>query len=87
MTGLPTTQQRRAKHAWETVRAATTWKHLNWDDFDGEVKRLGPRIVTAGLGPAIAFAEAKKGGELIKALSAWVLHQGDAKVQTADLQR
>ncbi len=91
MTALPaapkkpaTTQQKRAKHAWDTVAKAPR-DAKGWDDFDGHVKRLGPRIITAGLGPAIAFAKAKGGEALVAALGDWVLHKGDAKVPGKDL--
>jgi hypothetical protein len=61
MTGLPTTQQERAKHAWDTVtEARKKFAGAAWDEFDGHVKRLGPRIVIAGLGPAVAFVAAKE---------------------------
>lgn len=90
MTGQPTTQQKRAKHAWETVTAARE-KFLGaaWDDFDGHVKRLGPRIVIAGLGPAIAFIAAKEGADhpLLTRLSGWLLRNADARDTNRNLQQ
>jgi CRISPR/Cas system CMR-associated protein Cmr5 small subunit len=77
-----TTQQKRAKHAWETVRQAK-----DWEDFDRLARRLGPRIITAGLGPAIAFTAAKEGEALVAALSDWVLRRGDVMAPKEDLQQ
>ncbi len=90
MRGMPTTQQLRAKDAWDTATASR--KALNktdWDSFDGHVKRLGPRIATAGLGPALAFLAAKEGSDyrLLNRLTAWVLHKNDPKIGAADLQQ
>jgi CRISPR/Cas system CMR-associated protein Cmr5 small subunit len=79
-----TLQQQRAKHAWETVR---TVSDAGWADFEGHTKRLGPRIVTAGLGPALAFAAARDGKPLVDKLSDWVLHKGVTPKRVADLQQ
>lgn len=91
MTGLPaTTQQKRAKRAWETMtKAREEWRGEKWDRFDGHVKRLGPRIVTAGLGPAVAFVAAKEGSDylLLKHLSEWLLRNVDTKDTNRDLQQ
>jgi CRISPR-associated protein Cmr5 len=90
MSGMPTTQQRRAKDAWETATTArATLNGPDWEEFDGHVKRLGPRIVTAGLGPALAFLAAKESSDylLLRHLTAWVLRNSDSKVVTRDLQQ
>lgn len=91
MTSLPaTTQQKRAGHAWNTVtKARTESRGEAWDKFDGHVKRLGPRIITAGLGPAVAFVAAKEGRDclLLKQLSDWLLRNADTKDTNRDLQQ
>lgn len=88
MTGLPTRGQQRARHAWETVEAARRkLKNEKWQDFDGQVRRLGPRILTAGLGPALAFLKEKQKDEgiLLNHLASWVLHKGESKPSPPDL--
>lgn len=92
MTGLPTTQQKRAKHAWDTVVAARKgYRGEKWDEFDGHVKSIGPRIVIAGLGPAMAFvaAKAKDGSDflLLKHLSEWLLRNVDPQATYRILQQ
>lgn len=90
MTGLPTTQQKRAKHAWDTVTAARgRFGGAAWDEFNGHVKRLGPRIIIAGLGPAVAFIAAKESPDylLLNQLSAWLLRSADPKDTNRDLQQ
>ncbi|MGH7067935.1 MAG: type III-B CRISPR module-associated protein Cmr5 [Acetobacteraceae bacterium] len=88
MSALPTTGQKRARHAWETVEEAS--RKLNngkWGDFDGHVMALGPRILIAGLGPALAFLNEKQEDDhlLLHSLAHWVLHKGDSKSGPADL--
>ncbi len=69
----PTLDQRRARHAWEAVQKAKT----SWDmgrDFKLQGKRLPVRIMSAGLGHALAFLHAKNyAPELIEAVSDWVV--------------
>jgi CRISPR-associated protein Cmr5 len=86
MTGRPTTQQLRARHAWDTVQSVPTDK---WDDFDGHVKRMGPRIITAGLGPAVAFICAKEGSSyvLLQHLASWLLRPEKANLAGTNLQQ
>lgn len=52
--------QRRARHAWETVERAAAGEKTK--DFAGHAKKLPMRIRAAGLGQALAFVAAK--GEL-----------------------
>jgi CRISPR type III-B/RAMP module-associated protein Cmr5 len=93
MSGMPTTQQLRAKDAWETMtdaRERAVRNDLDWDVFDGHVKRLGPRIVTAGLGPALAFLAAKEKNPkylLLRRMTVWVLRKTDPEPVAADLQQ
>ena len=56
MKTLQTLEQRRARHAWDAVQRAKSAK-----DYSREAKRLPVRIATAGLGHAIAFANANCG--------------------------
>lgn len=67
-----TLDQIRAKHAWDVVmeikRTVRDAKKLG-----RSAKKLPIRIMTAGLGPSLAFVEAKKEApQLIEALSAWI---------------
>ncbi|MBC6403479.1 MAG: type III-B CRISPR module-associated protein Cmr5 [Hyphomonadaceae bacterium] len=57
MMTMQTLDQRRAKHAWAAVQKA---KSESVQDYKREAKRLPLRIQTAGLGHAVAFANAKK---------------------------
>ena len=56
--GRRTLDQRRAKHAWESVRKAG--ESSDRSDYARESKRLPVRIRTSGLGQAVAFLGAKK---------------------------
>lgn len=63
---------RRADHAWNTLR---TVKPDDFEDFKIQVKKLPSRILTAGLGHAMAFLEAKQDSPpLINALNDWMLN-------------
>jgi len=71
-----TLDQRRAKHAWNAMTSAKR----NLDDtkfakYKVEAKKLPTRIVTSGLGPAIAFLNAKEKIPVNLAISLgdWVL--------------
>ncbi|MCS7078857.1 MAG: type III-B CRISPR module-associated protein Cmr5 [Chloracidobacterium sp.] len=75
-----TLDQRRAAHAWDAVQRA---KQLGADDakkYGGQAKKLPVRILTSGLGPALAFLKAKAYAPTLKAyaptlvddLSAWL---------------
>jgi CRISPR-associated protein Cmr5 len=72
-TGRPTLDQQRAAHAWIAAERAN-------QEFGEQAKKLGPRILTAGLGPAVQFLIAKKQApELVKALETWLLEEGPTK--------
>ncbi len=73
MTTGQTLEQRRAAHAWKAVQRICSSQHSK--DYRREAKRLPLRIVTAGLGHAIAFANAKKGAnaEVAEDVARWVL--------------
>jgi CRISPR type III-B/RAMP module-associated protein Cmr5 len=72
----PTLDQRRAAHAWVAAEGAN-------QEFGEQAKKLGPRILTAGLGPAVQFMIAKKQApELVKTLEAWLLEEGPTKTAT-----
>jgi CRISPR/Cas system CMR-associated protein Cmr5 small subunit len=93
MSGVPTTQQLRAKDAWDTATEAhnaAKENKLDWEKFDGHVKNLGPRIVTAGLGPALAFLAAKEQRRdylLLRRMTAWVLRNSEPNLAAMDLQQ
>src|SRR5438105_13285767 len=73
-TKRPTLDQQRAAHAWKAAEHA--------DKQFGELaKKLGPRILTAGLGPAVQFMIAKEEApDLVKTLEGWLLEEGPTKV-------
>lgn len=54
----PTLDQKRAKHAWEAVECLRVGSD-EADDYAREAKKLPVRIMTAGLGQALAFLRAK----------------------------
>jgi CRISPR type III-B/RAMP module-associated protein Cmr5 len=69
-----TLDQRRANHAWQVVAKV---KRLPDDNdkkkFKTQVKKMPARILTSGLGPALAFLEAKKvAPDLLAALAGWL---------------
>ncbi len=74
---LQTLEQRRARHAWEAVQRAKRGEgsHKGQDpaEFRRQAKRLPTRIVTAGLGHAVAFLNAKNDAPgLVTELSGWI---------------
>lgn len=76
-----TLEQRRAAHAWAVVERVD--KDLGSEakkKFGAPAKKLGPRILTAGLGPAVQFLVAKnEGPKLIDTLENWLLEEGPTK--------
>jgi CRISPR type III-B/RAMP module-associated protein Cmr5 len=69
-----TLDQQRAAHAWRVAESADK-------SFGRQAKRLGPRILIAGLGPAVQFLIAKdEAPKLADALEAWLLREGPTKV-------
>jgi CRISPR type III-B/RAMP module-associated protein Cmr5 len=76
-----TLEQRRAAHAWAAVERVD--KDLGSEakkKFGAPAKKLGPRILTAGLGPAVQFLVAKsEGPKLADTLENWLLEEGPTK--------
>lgn len=65
-----TLDQQRAKHAWERSRVPVKNKD---EKFALQAKKLPARIVTSGLGAALAFLQAKdEAPALLEALNDWV---------------
>ena len=75
MTVRQTLEQRRARDAWGAVQAVRGAKKSGSGDYKREAKRLPVRILTAGLGHALAFANCKKGGDgrVADDVAKWVL--------------
>ncbi len=79
---LPTLDQRRASHAWGVVQRAK--QSQDPKKFGGQAKKLPTRIMTAGLGHALAFLKAKGYAPgLLDALTDWMaeripLRQGES---------
>ena len=72
-----TLDQRRARHAWEAVARISGCRELQ-KAYRREAKRLPVRTLTAGLGQALAFLNAKSGKaneELLRDISDWVLEK------------
>jgi len=66
--------QRRADHAWTTVEKATGLNEEAKKKFATQVKKMPARIVTSGLGQALAFLKAKGYAPLLlQRLGDWVL--------------
>ena len=59
MANIRNLDQDRAKHAWGAVQAATKLKDDAPKKYGREAKKMPVRIMTAGLGQALAFIEAK----------------------------
>jgi CRISPR-associated protein Cmr5 len=85
-----TLDQRRAAHAWDVVasikKAAKEEKKAK--EFGAQIRKLPTRIMASGLGPALAFLEAKTRDknkekdksreplpDLAKSISGWVAKQ------------
>lgn len=69
-----TIDQRRAEHAWATVNMALELDEASKKKFGSQVKKLPARIVTSGLGQALAFLKAKGYAPLLlRRLGDWVL--------------
>ncbi len=81
-----TQDQKRASHAWDVVAGLKTRvkDEKQRKEFGTQAKKLPTRILTSGLGPALAFLEAKKkAGDqeklgfalLLGALGSWMAKQ------------
>ncbi|MCY4151807.1 MAG: type III-B CRISPR module-associated protein Cmr5 [Aestuariivita sp.] len=79
-----TLEQRRAHHAWESTQRAKTSSSAG--DYSREAKRLPIRIMTAGLGHAIAFSRRKSdaGKSVVDDVACWVLELNQAYTIQSD---
>ena len=88
----PTIDQRRARHAWDAVaRVRNNPKRPSGSSYAREAKRLPVRILTAGLGHALAFLNAKAGPGresanvlLLRDVADWVLDKRDNPGSSAE---
>ena len=74
----PTLDQRRARHAWEAVARMAEHSDGLQKAYRREAKRLPVRILTAGLGHALAFLNAKSNDgneQLLRDVADWVLEK------------
>ena len=74
----PTLDQRRARHAWQSVAQMTKHSRDHQKAYRREAKRLPVRTMTAGLGHALAFVNAKRNvanDELLRDVADWVLQK------------
>lgn len=68
-----TLDQKRAADAWEVIRQVGSVQKEEKDQFGIQVKKLPTRIITSGLGQALAFLEAKQSApRLRQALDNWL---------------
>ena len=82
----PTMDQLRARHAWETVEQHLIKAAANPKREAGQARKLPARVLTSGLGPALAFLEAKKEApNLSRRLSEWVLGRVPTRSQHPSL--
>lgn len=65
-----TLEQRRALHAFTFVQEHA--REAGWEDTKRLAKQLPVRIMTAGLGHALAFTKEKGGEILVDGLSKWL---------------
>jgi CRISPR-associated protein Cmr5 len=72
-----TIDQRRAEHAWKTVELALKIRdQKDQKKFGGQAKKLPARVVTSGLGQALAFLKAKNYAPLLlQRIADWVLNK------------
>jgi CRISPR type III-B/RAMP module-associated protein Cmr5 len=79
--GRQTLDQHRAAHAWQAAETAqTSLGEKAKKEFGTPAKKLGPRILTAGLGPAVQFLVAKsEAPKLAEALQGWLLEAGPTR--------
>ncbi len=68
-----TLDQQRARHAWRVIEQVLQKDKAAQKDFGTQAKKLPARVLAAGLGPALAFLEAKgKTPALLEALADWM---------------
>ena len=74
----PNLDQKRARHAWELIEALAKKKDRH--KFETQVKKFPVRVVSSGLGQALAFLVSKKSDahpngyapDLVSALGDWI---------------
>lgn len=72
---LPSTEQKRARHAFEAIQNALKLPKER-EDYSIHAKKMPVRIISAGLGQALAFILAKdNANELLQDLSDWVINK------------
>jgi CRISPR-associated protein Cmr5 len=77
---MKTPDQERAAHAWEVVQQAKQLPDKEKKEFGTQARKLPTRILASGLGPALAFLEAKKYAPgLVSGLADWVHRQRPAR--------
>ncbi|MDW7994885.1 MAG: type III-B CRISPR module-associated protein Cmr5 [Gemmatales bacterium] len=86
-----TLEQRRALHAWQVIQSikkkssSAGKQDQESSKFGTQVKKLSTRILSAGLGHALAFLNAKQyAPELVQALTDWIKIQIPPKPQEPD---
>jgi CRISPR-associated protein Cmr5 len=78
--GKETTDQKRAAHAWKVVQQAKQLPEKERKVFGTQARKLPTRILASGLGPALAFLEAKKYAPgLVEGLAEWIHLQKPAR--------
>lgn len=88
----PTLDQRRARHAWDAVARIRNDSKArpSASSYAREAKRLPVRILTAGLGHALAFLDAKAGRDesantaLLRDVADWVLNKREKTGSSAE---
>lgn len=71
-----TLEQRRAQHAWDQVKQVASLDNKKKEEFAAHAKKMPVRILTSGLGPALAFLEAKNEAPALRgALNQWIALQ------------
>ena len=88
----PTLDQRRARHAWDAVARISGSTGARQKSYRREVKRLSIRILTAGLGHALAFLDAKSKSEnaneaLLRDIADWVIDKRHPPDSSSELPR
>jgi CRISPR-associated protein Cmr5 len=85
---LPTLDQKRAHHAWLVIENVEKETEKVKQEFGIQAKKLPTRIMSAGLGQALAFLEAQKyAPQLRDALADWIQLRRPAEVGSPDEKR
>jgi len=85
---LPTLDQKRAHHAWLVIETVEKESDKAKKEFGTQAKKLPTRIMSAGLGQALAFLEAQKYAPLLRdALADWIQLRHPAEAGSPDERR